>query len=204
MRSTFAVALLFGLATTLAAAPIEPSVCDGVAGNLVTNCGFETGNFNGWTVVDPTNNSVVEGDNFDGIGPFSGDFFAALGTVGTDGSLSQTLTTVAGQNYEFGFWLASDGGTPSDFTAEWNGTPAVSLANTPAGPYSLFTFDETATSPSTTISFLSRNDPGFWGLDDVFVVTATPEPSSLGGISMLLALMAGCAVVYKRRKSQTV
>jgi len=199
MKSTFALALLCGLAASLAAAPIEPSVCTGVAGNIVTNCGFETGSFTGWTVVDPTFNTVIESDNFDGIGPFSGNFFAALGAVGADGSVSQTLATTPGQTYDFGFWLASDGGAPSDFTAEWNGTSVVSLANTPAGPYSLFDFTETATSASTTISFLERNDPGFWGLDDVFVTTATPEPSSLFSC-VLLALMAGCALIYKRRK----
>ena len=34
-----------------AANPDIPSICDAVAGNMVKNCGFETGNFSAWTVT---------------------------------------------------------------------------------------------------------------------------------------------------------
>ena len=26
-----------------------PSICDGIAGNIVSNCGFESGDFTSWT-----------------------------------------------------------------------------------------------------------------------------------------------------------
>ena len=41
------------------AAMATPSLCDSIAGNLVANCGFETGDFTGWT---PGWHSGVAGD----------------------------------------------------------------------------------------------------------------------------------------------
>jgi hypothetical protein len=198
MRSASILAVLLGLSSVLSAGA---SICDAIPGNIVTNCGFETGDFTGWTVVDGSDETFVEGSSFD-TGPNSGNFFAALGAVGSDGSVSQTLTTVPGQTYNFSFWLASDGGLPNDFTAQWNGTGLISLLDTPATAYTLYSFTETAVSSSTTITFLERNDPSWWGLDDVSVVAtaATPEPGTLSGSCLLLGL--GCAVAYKRRKMQ--
>src|SRR4051794_34103498 len=36
-------------------------LCDTVSGNLVANCGFETGNFNGWTQAGNTTFTSVTG-----------------------------------------------------------------------------------------------------------------------------------------------
>ncbi len=207
MRSTVVLGLLFGASVLFAAKSNPtppnytdpPSVCGGIAGNLVANCGFETGDFTGWTVVDATNNTFVA-SNFD-TGPNSGTYFAALGAVGADGTVSQALTTVAGQSYTFSFFLASDGGLPNDFTAQWDGTSLLSLTSTPAGPYVPYTFTVTGTG-SDTINFLERNDPSWWGLDDISVAAATPEPSSLIGSFLLLGLLAACGAIYKRRKVQ--
>jgi hypothetical protein len=209
MRSTIIFGLLFGASVVFAAKtppppvtnPDPPSYCDTVlVGNIVTNCGFETGDFTGWTLTNT--NATFVASNFD-EGPNSGTYFAALGNVGFDGSVAQTLSTVAGQTYTFQFFLASDGGLPNDFTAQWDGTTLLALTNTPATAYVPYTFTVTGTG-SDTINFLERNDPSYWGLDDVSVVasTATPEPSSLFGSFLLLGLLAGCGAVYKRRKVQ--
>jgi hypothetical protein len=92
-----------------------PSICDAIASNLVANCGFETGDFTDWSTSN-LNASGVESFGFD-EGPNSGSFFAALGNVGSDGTISQTLSTVIGQPYTISFYFASDGGTPNDFSA---------------------------------------------------------------------------------------
>src|ERR1022692_2530279 len=63
------------------------------AANLVTNPGFETGDFSGWT-FDPTF-MVVEMSN-----PHSGRFDALLATGGMDLQLQQTIATTPGQSYD--------------------------------------------------------------------------------------------------------
>lgn len=174
-------------------APDPPSICNGVSGNIVTNCGFETGFFTGWTLSN-TNATSVESFGFD-EGPNSGSYFAALGNVGTNGTVSQTLSTVIGQTYDISFWLASDGGTPSDFSASFGSTVLLSLTNTPATAYVQYSFVDVATSTSTVLTFTERNDPSYWGLDDVSVVQtgiSTPEP----GVPLLLSIsLVGLAVL---------
>jgi hypothetical protein len=201
MKSLLVLAVL-GLTATFAAGA---SLCDGIAGNIVTNCGFETGNFTPWTVVDPSGFTVLGGPSDAPSGPNSGNFFADLGALGSDGTLSQTLTTVPGQTYNFAFWLASDGDTPNDFTATWDATNVFTQASIPAMPYTLFTFSETAAAPSTTITFLERNDNGFLGLDDVSVVptgaAAAPEPGTLGSC-LALGLVTGGVLLARRRKAR--
>lgn len=147
-----------------------PSVCDGVSGNLVTNCGFETGSFSGWNTTN-LNFTPVSTFGFD-EGPNSGSFFAALGNVGSDGTISQTLATVIGQTYNISFYFASDGQVPNDFAAYFGSDLLYSSANAPAFGYQLFSFTETATSTSTVLSFNERNDPEYQALDDVSVTLA--------------------------------
>lgn len=81
--------------------------------NLVNNGGFETGNFTGWTqggnrIATTVSDSTVN----------TGSFAAALGPVGSDGNLSQTLNTVAGQAYTITFYLFSGTGIPVIYVPE--------------------------------------------------------------------------------------
>ena len=105
-----------------------------------------------------------------------------MGPVSSDGTLSQTLTTVAGAQYTVSFWFASVGDNPSDFSASWDGTVLLSLTNPNTGAnWTQFTFQVTGTG-SDTLQFAFRDDPAYLALDNVSVTEnsgqSVPEPSS--------------------------
>src|SRR5215831_8056320 len=80
--------------TNLSGAVTGGSQCDGVDGNLVANCGFETGDFTAWTQSGDLSFTGVAA----GFG-HSGTFGAFLGPVNDQGMLTQTLPTTAGGTY---------------------------------------------------------------------------------------------------------
>jgi hypothetical protein len=132
------------------------SLC-AVPGNLVLNCGFETGNFTDWTLSGNTGSTSVDAGSQGH--PNSGSYDASLGPMASDGFLSQALNTVASEPYTFSFYMASDGGTPNAFSAFWDGTPEMSCTNCPGSgaiSYSLYFFSVVGTG-SDTITCESRN-----------------------------------------------
>jgi hypothetical protein len=196
----FTLGIFTLLGCTAPAFASSVSVCDAVAGNLVQNCGFETGDFSGWTVLNNDGNTLVEATSFQ-QGANSGNFFAALGDAAiTPTTLAQTFTDTVGSTLTFSFYLATDG-QPDQFTAEWNGVSELSLLNATAQGYTQYSFTLTATG-SDTISFIERNPLGFDALDDVAVVEsqATPEPSSLS----LAAAAIGLIALAQRRRAKKI
>ena len=161
--------------------------------NLITNGGFETGDFTGWTQGGNTGHTGVTGGSY----AHSGSSGAFLGPIGSDGFISQTISTVAGQAYDLTFWLHNDGGTPNDFSALVDGTSLFSLVNAGALAYAQNTVGFTATGASTTIQFNLRQDPAWWGLDDISVQSSVPEPASLALLGLGLAGMG----IARRRKA---
>src|SRR5262249_44255063 len=137
--------------------------------NLVTNGGFETGNFSGWTQSGDTGSTGVAG-TFAGTPPHSGSFAAHFGPTGGLGFISQTLTTIAGARYTLTFWLAhpyTDTGTES--LVRVGGTTLMDMHNAGNFGYTQFTFTFTATSSSTVLQFGFLEPPSYFFLDDVSV-----------------------------------
>lgn len=170
-----------------------------VAGNLVTNCGFETGTFAGWTVVDASGfTSVTAGS------AHSGAFGTSTGPVGTPGTLTQTLATTPGGTYTLSFWLSNlSSSTPNSFSASFNGVTLTTLTNSASFAYTMFTFSGlVATGSSTTLQFAFRHDPSFWNFDDVVVVPSgaarTPEPATM---LLLGSGLAGLGMRLRRRRA---
>jgi hypothetical protein len=158
LLAAFAVLLLAGAAN---------------ASSLLTNGGFETGDFTGWT-VSPGAFAYV------GSPGYMSSNEAVLGTNGAVDTISQTFATTAGQSYLVSFYLANDDFTKlNSFSALWNGTPALQAAsNANAFDYMPFTFTGIGQGSSTTLSFAFQNDAASFHLDDVSA-SSVPEPGAM-------------------------
>ena len=113
--------------------------------NLVTNGGFEAGNLTGWTLGGNYTSTTYGPEIYTITQAQNGQFAAGLGSVTTDGTLSQTLQTTPGQQYTLSFWLANQGSGPNDFTVKWNGATVMALTNASAQGYTQYTYTVTAT-----------------------------------------------------------
>ena len=188
MRKSLVVLALFSASVFAAQSAKADDACSSVAGNLLAasahNCGFESGDFTGWS-------GTVKSDIFSGVDnldPFSGTYEAYLGPESGDATLFQTLNTVAGTTYTIQFYLDNtsnaDAGNPNDFSATFGSTIGFTETNAPASSYAVETFTALATGPTTTLTFTFENVLGDFDLDSVSVVavpttSAVPEPGSL-------------------------
>ena len=164
-NGTSAVSSPFNVTVNVATQPPPPPPPP--SSNLVANGDFETGSFSSWKVGGAHSGWEMFITNAAEHGGYAAD----IGNVGTQGMLSQTLKTVAGQQYELTFWLASvKAGSGENFSASAGGHQVYNETNPTAHGYVEHTIDFTATSSSTALQFQGQNDPGDWHLDNVSVV----------------------------------
>jgi len=134
----------------------------GNAQNLVTNGGFETGDFTGWALINNyySNQSQIISSGSGPLhsGSFAAEFEEALFMGGgqtrvEETSLSQILTTQAGSSYSLSFWLylANGGGC----NVIWNGTDVTdpTIYNHQAGGWTNIEIVISATGTNTVLEF---------------------------------------------------
>jgi hypothetical protein len=144
------------------------SICDAVDGNLVANCGFETGDFTYW---DQSGNLSF---TFVAPVPFSGNFAAQFGPADDLGFISQLIPTEPGQSYDGGLFLRN-AGRPNHFQVYWNGDLLGDFVDLDDFDYTLVSGTGLiATDALTEIKLGFYNVPDFFFLDDV-VVVPTPQ-----------------------------
>jgi len=153
--------------------------------NIVTNGGFETGDFTAWT---ETGNTDFNGVFCPGAGSVpEGNCAALFGPIGSTGGIKQTLATVIGQIYVISFDFMGDGGTPGSFEVDFGNQVLLAQIDASA-TMQTFNFAAAATSASTDLTFLFRDDTGFMSLDAV--QANVPEPTSLALAGFALAGLA--------------
>lgn len=200
-----------GLCAAIAAIFMAPSA---FAQDVVVNGGFEAG-LSSWTT---TGWIATTGS------PRTGARAAATGcvgsgclTVGGTGLISQDVVTTPGATYTLTFWyrMSTPGDTPVELQALLsNGVPTnggagtctgncVFLTQNATGTYTQVTRTYVASSASTRITFLGRNDPAAVLIDDVSLVAAAPAAvPTMSEWAMILfgLLLAGGAALYIQRR----
>jgi hypothetical protein len=168
--------ITFGAVETLPALLLD--------GQLVQNGGFETGNFQDWTL---TGSSFAAVSKY--VGVHSGTYGAALSTSGAPGYLSQTVPTSAGQMYSVSVWLNNpDGVTPNGFSLSWGGSTLCQYANLPVMGWTNLQFVVPAAGSATVLQIEFQDDSGYLGLDDISV---TPAPPTIAGVSPAIGPTSG-------------
>jgi len=158
----------------------------------LTNGGFESGDFTGWTQTGDT--------SFSGVGSFAasaGSFGAFFGPTAA-GGISQTFATVPNTTYDVSFSLSLiDSSQPNSFSWTWNGVAqSLSFTNAAGFAYRDLSASVLSTGASSTLAFTFVDPQSFWLLDNVSVsVAAVPEPPVTAllaaGLSLLLAAAKG-------------
>ena len=196
LAAVVAFALISGLSTELRAA------------NIVSNPGFETGDFTSWTTAGWT---VNFGPGPSSKVPNSGSYYAYTGCVGSEcittpsAYIYQDLSTIAGDSYTLSFYFSSEG-APMELQALFGGVIAFDLVDLPVDSgYQFYSTALTATGTTTRLEFLGRQDPAWDALDDISVADngaggggGTPEPAT-----WMRAGPALIAVSARRRRSRS-
>lgn len=163
-------------------------------GELVSNGGFETGDFTNWLVqAAPAGSDFAVVNNFANTGLHSVLF---QGTGPGHDEIAQNLATTNGQQYQISFWLHNLGAGNDSFQVVWENSLVLDLTEigSELESWQQHIVNVTATSNGSELRLKAYDEISAVYLDDVSV-TAVPEPAS----AMLLAI--GVALFARRVRS---
>ncbi len=140
---------------------------------LITNGGFESGDFSGWSrnfigVTNVVQNIVHSGNN---AMQGSSNFFPA--------TLSQTFATTIGTTYDLEFWSKNNDNTNNTLNYSISGSGPITVAPTGNWLLTQLSFDAISTSTALEFSYETSIGSGSWYIDDVAVTSAVPVPAAL-------------------------
>ena len=168
---------------------------------LITNGGFTTGDFTGWTIsgnTDMQNGTAWYLVNSDGLSltpAAPSAYYAQFGSTGSPTFISQNIATAAGTAYAVSFYLANDMPGTNEFKALWNGAlQTPHLVNADAFDWTQYQFTATATGSSTPISFGFQHETSVFNFTNV---TAAPVPIP-GALLLFGPGLVGIAAIRKR------
>jgi hypothetical protein len=152
-----------------------------------------------WLVTDISQATGIYNSTSYGIKSHSGNSFLWGGAyMGYTATISQTVTTTAGQLYNLEFWLANtNGGLAADnnWAIMWNNTTLASASKAADFGYSDYSFLVSGAGKDT-LTFIFNNEPGGFGLDDVSLKTSSVPISP----SVILFASGLLGLVFFRRK----
>jgi uncharacterized repeat protein (TIGR03803 family) len=178
-------------------------------GSIVQNGGFELGTFADWSASGNFADCFV-GSTAQCV--HSGEYGAELGPIGSPGYISQTLVTTVGGLYQISCWLNCDGQIPNEFSVSWNGNMVFDQKNIGSASWTNLQFNASATTTNTVLTFGFRDDPGYFGLDDIAVYPMGAAPPQFqnatlaaGRVSFSWSVVSGqtCQVQYATDLTQT-
>ncbi len=166
-----------------------------VQANLVTNGGFETGDFSGWTETGDMSFNGVQCPGPD-ASVYTGDCSAFFGPIFAVGGIEQIINVgAAGLAWDLSFAFQPDGGNPSSFTVLFGGQTLLSLIDPPADGFTLYHFNGITSAANMTLAFNFFDEAGFLFMDDVALTV--PEPGTMG------LLGAGLVSMFFLRRRKT-
>ena len=195
-----AAAALFG--STALHLQAAPSACASVSGNLIVNCGFETGTLSSWSTSPAGATGVTYGaDTADAA---TGAYGAYLAGFSAPATLSQSVATTPGAPYSVTFSIAHPDANLDPYSNSLLITFGVSTLLAESNlvySFDRFTILGYSSGTSSRLTFSAADPLSFFSIDDVSVVAApVPEPSTLAFAGFALA----GALLFTRRRTLVI